>query len=226
MGSAPRTLAPSGCPQPGCHHEPGVHQGSCSVTHRARLNLEVPLDATGQEEELALGAASRLWGGTTHIEVQGGSAHSKTPQILKLSHADRPVSCPSCVSHHPPHPVCTEPGTPRSSGHPQSGAPGEQTPKRSVLPVPARGQQCPGGHPKPMGGIQDLQGGSQAGMKPWPMPHEHPRAPRSSPPHHHGPELHAAGEEAAATELQSFPQVLLAGFGDAWWGRDRAEGRG
>lgn len=33
---------------------------SCPPPHRARLDLEVPLDAAGQEEELALGAAPGL----------------------------------------------------------------------------------------------------------------------------------------------------------------------
>lgn len=40
-------------------------------THRARLDLEVPLDATGQEEELALGAASSLCVGGTHWGAGG-----------------------------------------------------------------------------------------------------------------------------------------------------------
>jgi len=70
----------------------------------------------------------------------------------------------------------------------------------------------PRGDPKPTGGIPNLCGESPAGISPSPRP--------TSPcPHHHGLELHATGEEAAAAELQGFPQVLLAGFGDAWRGR-------
>lgn len=70
---------------------------------------------------------------------------------------------------------------------------------------------APWGAPEPIKVIPNLGwgGGSEA-------------LPVGTRPHHHGFELHAAGEQAAAAELQGFPEVLLAGFGDPWGRRGRA----
>jgi len=107
----PRGAAP---PTRGAHsHEPRLHRApGPAPTHRARLDLEVPLDAAGQEEELALGAASSLRGGHA-LGRAGGPSHSKTPRDapnpqttpLGPSRGDHPASCLS----HQGEPPCPPP---------------------------------------------------------------------------------------------------------------------
>lgn len=166
----------------------------------------------------------------------GGPLHSKTPKETPNpqaipwgpSRGDHPVSCPSCPDKPlcPPNPTFTELhsplGTPESSQHPQSSACGEQTPQKRPCSPCQQGAsssapgQCLGGIPSPRGDPEPAGGGNLKLASA--LPHT-PQAPMSTQPHHHGPELHAAGEEAATAELQGFPQVLLAGFGDACRGR-------
>lgn len=126
----------------------------------------MPLDAARQEEELALGAAPSLRGGTHQAWGAFLTPQKDTPG---------PQGAPAVVRHILP---------PLKA--PQKSFPNGR------LPSTWETTQTSGG---------DLKLASALRCTPWP--------------HHHGFELHAAGEEAAATKLQGFPQVLLTGFGDA-----------
>lgn len=166
----------------------------------------------------------------------GGPLHSKTPKETPNpqaipwgpSRGDHPVSCPSCPDKPscPPTPCaqsCIPHWGPLKAHSTPKAVPVESRPpkKRPCSPCQQGASssapgQCLGGIPSPRGDPEPAGGGNLKLASA--LPHT-PQAPMSTQPHHHGPELHAAGEEAATAELQGFPQVLLAGFGDACRGR-------
>lgn len=119
----------------------------------------------------------------------------KAPQNTRTSH---PV--PAAASHAAPIKVW---------GTLKVLPPKERPHKGPCATVPSA--QPHGGLPNPSRSSQILVGGG--GSEALPV---------GTRPHHHGFELHAAGEQAAAAELQGFPEVLLAGFGDPWGRRGRA----